>query len=76
MKKWLKDHDTLDLTAPDLDKLLKPDDIIHTPEFLLAYQHSNSGGVTKDIPKPKYKEPTKRRIPRSMKKTCRRITPH
>src|SRR5580698_2582828 len=36
LKKWLKDHDTLDLTAPDVDKLMKADDIIHTPELLLA----------------------------------------
>src|SRR5271163_3245367 len=59
LKAWLKAHETLDLTAPDLDKLLTPDDIIHTPEFLLAYQHSNSGGVTNNIPKPKYKETDK-----------------
>jgi hypothetical protein len=63
LKKWLKAHDTLDLTAPDLDKLLKPDDIIHTPEFLLAYQHSNSGGVTNGIPKPKYKDTDKTENP-------------
>jgi hypothetical protein len=43
--------------------LLKPDDIIHTPEFLLAYQHSNSGGVTNGIPKPKYKDTDKTENP-------------
>jgi hypothetical protein len=68
LKAWLKAHDTLDLTAPDLDKLLKPDDIIHTPEFLLAYQHSNSGGVTKDIPKPKYKDADKEAHPERYEK--------
>jgi hypothetical protein len=68
LKAWLKDHETLDLTAPDLDKLLKPDDIIHTPEFLLAYQHANSGGVTKDIPKPKYKDADKETHPEKYEK--------
>src|SRR5580658_124345 len=63
LKKWLKDHDTLDLTAPDLDKQLKADDIIHTPEFLMAYEHSNSGGVTNGFPKPKFKESEKTEHP-------------
>jgi hypothetical protein len=63
LKKWLKAHEILDLTTPDLDKLLTADDIIHTPEFLLAYQHSNSGGVTNGIPKPKYKEADKTEHP-------------
>ncbi|HKN75245.1 MAG TPA: hypothetical protein VJW94_08710 [Candidatus Acidoferrum sp.] len=68
LKKWLKEHDTLDLTSPDLDKLLKPDDIIHVPEFLLAYQHSNSGGVTNGIPKPKYKDTDKTDHPEKYEK--------
>src|SRR5580658_752170 len=59
LKAWLKSHEILDLTTPELDKMLTPDDIIHTPEFLLAYQHSNSGGVTNGIPKPKYKDADK-----------------
>lgn len=54
LKTWLKGHDTLDLTEPDLDKLLTPDDILNVPEFLLAYQRSNSGGVTSGLPRPKY----------------------
>jgi hypothetical protein len=68
LKVWLKAHDTLDLTSPDLDKLLKPDDIINTPEFLLAYQHSNSGGVTNGIPKPKYKDADKEAHPEKYEK--------
>ncbi|HYL85286.1 MAG TPA: hypothetical protein VE263_13705 [Candidatus Angelobacter sp.] len=56
LRAWLKKHDTLDLTAPDTDKLLTADDIINVPEFLQAYQRSNSGGVTKGLPKPKYNE--------------------
>ena len=59
LKEWLKAHEILDLTMPDLDKLVTPDDIIHVPEFLLAYQHSNSGGVTKGIPKPRYADADK-----------------
>src|SRR5947209_6068863 len=54
LKEWLHSHDILDLTTPGLDKLVTPDDIIHVPEFLAAYQHSNSGGVTNGIPKPRY----------------------
>jgi len=56
LRAWLKAHDVLDLTTPDLDKALTPDDLIRVPEFLLAYQRSNSGGVTVGIPKPKYSE--------------------
>jgi hypothetical protein len=56
LRDWLKGHDTLDLTSPELDKLLAPDDLIHVPEFLRAYQRSNSGGVTSGMPRPKYRE--------------------
>jgi hypothetical protein len=59
LKSWLKAHDILDLTMPGLDKAVTGDDIITVPEFLLAYQHSNSGGVTNGIPKPKYKDADK-----------------
>lgn len=56
LRSWLKGHDTLDLTSPELDKLLTPDDLIKVPEFLQAYQRSNGGGVTSGLPRPKYKE--------------------
>jgi hypothetical protein len=59
LRAWLKAHTIMDLTQPDLDKLLTPDDIINVQEFLLAYQRSNSGGVTKDLPKPKYTDTMK-----------------
>jgi len=59
LKTWLKGHDILDLTMPGLDKALTPDDVIKVPEFLLAYQRSNSGGVTNGIPKPKYSDADK-----------------
>ncbi len=68
LRTWLKDHDTLDLTMPDLDKLLSPDDILKVPEFLLAYERSNSGGVTKGFPKPKYTDKDKSEHPEKYEK--------
>ena len=65
---WLKAHDILDLTQPDLDKLLTPDDILNTPEFLLAYQRSNSGGVTSGFPKAKYTDKDKTDHPEKYEK--------
>lgn len=59
LKTWLKNHDVMDLTQLDLDKLVTPDDIITVPEFLAAYQRSNSGGVTVGLPKPKFREADK-----------------
>jgi hypothetical protein len=68
LKIWLKAHDTLDLMAPDFDRLLTPDDIITVPEFLLAYQRSNSGGVTNGLPKPKFTEADKKDRPEKYEK--------
>src|SRR5262249_53503452 len=68
LRDWLKAHDVLDLTMPGLDKLLTAEDVIHVPEFLLAYQRSNSGGVTKGIPKPKYKDADKTEHPEKYEK--------
>lgn len=68
LKAWLKSHDTFDLTAPDLDKLLSPDDLIHIPEFLLAYQRSNRGGVTAGLPRPKYREEDRTEHPEKYEK--------
>ena len=68
LRAWLKSHDTLDLTEPDIDKLLTPDDILNVPEFLLAYQRSNSGGVTEGLPKQKYTETDKTEHPEKYKK--------
>jgi hypothetical protein len=68
LKQWLKKHDVFDLMLPGLDKLLTPDDILHVPEFLLAYQRSNSGGVTNGIPRPKYTDADKTEHPDRYKK--------
>ena len=59
LKAWLKAHDIVDLTSPDLDKLLTVNDIMKIPEFFAAYERSNSGGVTKGLPLPKYREADK-----------------
>ncbi|HYW66307.1 MAG TPA: hypothetical protein VFB10_06330 [Candidatus Dormibacteraeota bacterium] len=56
LKKWLKAHDVMDLTMPDFDKLVTPVEIMEVPEFLAAYQRSNSGGVTSGMPTPKFRE--------------------
>src|SRR5262245_37290927 len=63
LRAWLHKHDVIDLTLPGVDKLFTPDDVLHVPEFLLAYQRSNSGGVTNGIPVPKYKEVDKTENP-------------
>jgi len=68
LKAWLKAHETLDLTSPDLDQLLTTDDIMNVPEFFSAYQRSNSGGVTAGLPKPKYRESDKDSNPDKYKK--------
>lgn len=68
LRAWLKGHDTLDLTSPELDKLLTPDDLIKVPEFLLAYQRSNGGGVTSGLPRPKYREADRTEHPEKYEK--------
>jgi len=68
LRAWLKGHDTMDLTEPDLDKLLTPEDILNVPEFLLAYQRCNAGGVTQGLPKPKYTEADKTEHPEKYEK--------
>jgi hypothetical protein len=54
LRTWLKGHEVLDLSQPDLDKLITPEDVLNVPEFMSAYQRSNSGGVTQGMPQPKY----------------------
>lgn len=56
LKAWMKKHEIIDLMAPDTDKLITPDDVMNIPEFFLAYERSNSGGVTKGLPMPKYRD--------------------
>lgn len=68
LKTWLKAHDQIDLTSPDLDKALSVDNIMNIPEFFSAYEKSNSGGVTKGFPLPKYRETDKDTNPEKYKK--------
>jgi len=68
LKAWIRAHDVMDLTMPGLDKQLTADDILQVPEFLVAYQRSNSGGVTSGIPKPKYRDADKAENPDRYKK--------
>ena len=68
LKTWLKAHDQIDLTSPDLDQVLTVDDIMKVPEFFAAYERSNSGGVTKGFPLPKYRESDKEANPERYKK--------
>lgn len=56
LKEWMKKHGVIDLMLPDTDKLITPDNVMKIPEFFDAYLRSNSGGVTKGLPAPKYKE--------------------
>jgi hypothetical protein len=68
LKGWMKQHGVVDLTAPDLDKLVTADDVMNIPEFFSAYQRSNSGGVTNGRPRPKYKETDKEANPAKYEK--------
>lgn len=68
LRGWMKAHDTFDLSAPDMDKRISPEDVQGVPEFLLAYQRSNSGGVTSGFPKPKYTDLEKAKDPEKYKK--------
>jgi hypothetical protein len=63
LKTWLKNHDVMDLTQIDVDKMVNSDEIISIPEFLAAYQRSNSGGVTVGLPTPKFRESDKEANP-------------
>ena len=63
LKKWMKAHNTVDLNSTDVDKLITADDIMKIPEFFSAYERSNSGGVTKGLPQPKFREAEKQSNP-------------
>jgi hypothetical protein len=63
MREWLHKHDVMDITLPGFDKLVTPEEVLHVPEFLLAYQRSNSGGVTNGIPVPKFHDADKTENP-------------
>lgn len=68
MKTWLKAHKEVDLSSIDLDRKLTTDDIMDIPEFFDAYEKNNSGGVTKGLPMPKYKDTDKTANPEKYEK--------
>jgi hypothetical protein len=68
LKEWLKRKDVIDLSAPETDKLISPDDVMDVPEFFSAYLRSNGGGVTKGLPVPKYKDSDKESNPAKYEK--------
>ena len=68
LKDWLRAHDAIDLTSPNLDQVVSPEDILHVPEFLLAYQRNNAGGVTRGLPRAKYTEAEKTANPERYQK--------
>jgi hypothetical protein len=69
LKTWLKAHEgVVDLSSTDLDTIVKVDDIMNIPEFFKAYEAANSGGVTRGLPQPKYKEADKTANPERYKK--------
>jgi hypothetical protein len=68
LKTWMNAHDIMDLTIPELDKVVTPDDILKVPEFLVAYQKSNSGGVTNGLPVPKFRDAEKATNPEKYQK--------
>ncbi|HEX8872777.1 MAG TPA: carboxypeptidase-like regulatory domain-containing protein [Candidatus Acidoferrum sp.] len=68
LKAWMKEHDAIDLAAPDIDKLIRPEDVMQVPEFFSAYQRYNSGGVTAGLPAPKYREADKEANPAKYEK--------
>lgn len=63
LKEWMHHHDVLDLTEPGTDKLITTNDILSIPEFLTAYEKSNSGGVTQGLPQPKFHDSDKQDNP-------------
>ena len=68
LREWLHKNDVMDITMPGVDKLITPEDVLHVPEFLLAYQRSNGGGVTSGIPNPKYRDSDKTENPERYEK--------
>ena len=68
LKEWMKKREIMDLTQLDFDKLVTVDDIMGVPEFLAAYQRSNSGGVTSGLPTPKFREADREANPEKYEK--------
>jgi hypothetical protein len=68
LRDWMKAHDVMDLTVPDMDKLVTPNNVMDVPEFFSAYLRANSGGVTNGLPMPKFRESDKEANPAKYEK--------
>jgi len=68
LRDWMKAHDVMDLTSPDVDTLITPENVMGVPEFFAAYIRSNSGGVTNGLPMPKFRETDKEANPAKYEK--------
>jgi hypothetical protein len=68
LRDWMKAHDVMDLTSPDVDTLITPENVMGVPEFFAAYVRSNSGGVTNGLPMPKFRETDKETNPAKYEK--------
>lgn len=55
LKTWMKEKKTIELTAPEIVKLLTADTILSIPEFRDAYFRANTG-LARGLPKPRFKE--------------------
>lgn len=55
LKAWMTKNHTIDLTAPDIVKLLSADAILGVSEFREAYLKANAG-LARGLPTPKFKE--------------------
>jgi hypothetical protein len=57
LKAWMKKARTTTIIGEPFHSMLKPDDVIHVPEFLNAYVEANLNEVEADMgfPKPKYR---------------------
>jgi len=74
LKDWLKAHDVLDLTTPNLDRLLTPDEILHVPEFLAAYQRTTAAVSPMESPNRNLSTPTRPTIPKNIRKRMTNIS--
>ncbi|HXN23731.1 MAG TPA: hypothetical protein VOA41_13415 [Candidatus Dormibacteraeota bacterium] len=55
LKVWMKQNNTMELTSPEIIKLLTADTILAIPEFKDAYFRANNG-MARGLPRPRFKE--------------------
>lgn len=67
LKAWMKQNHTIELTSPEIVKLLTADTILSVPEFRDAYFRANNG-LARGLPKPRFKESERARNPEKYNK--------